>query len=403
MYAAADRGEIPKDMPNRWARHTKNIKSLPDHVGDEKKGFAMIAEVAREAAELPFVEKLAADAEISPALVRHFASRVSMDVVSFVKQAYADPEDFVQFLKLAADANAPTEKRAGVLTSALQRLKSMAGAVKDTAVRFGKGAVGKAPPQGAAPSSFLDPSKGGNRFTQQLEKLPFGKSQAGRAATMAGGGGLVGGGTLAMTGGGDKAPQGDGAAQQAAPSVAAGGQGSTPSPAQQTQGAAQGGGMNPMMKGMMLGGGLGVGATMLANRGKKRDEKQARDLAVEVMRRAIEKKAAAVMRKQAADILCRRLDVVAAHMPLEKTAGVRAIQKEIASGKDLSVAIKVAFPQLPGEQRGILAARLVRDAWGWHKKANMGCGPTTRDVKTTEPESFTGGVDAGMGWMRGNA
>ncbi len=32
MFAAEDRGEVPKGTAKRWARHTKNIKDLPEHV-----------------------------------------------------------------------------------------------------------------------------------------------------------------------------------------------------------------------------------------------------------------------------------------------------------------------------------------------------------------------------------
>ena len=32
MWAAAKRGDIPKDMPKRWAHETKDIKSLPQRV-----------------------------------------------------------------------------------------------------------------------------------------------------------------------------------------------------------------------------------------------------------------------------------------------------------------------------------------------------------------------------------
>jgi hypothetical protein len=37
MYAAAERGEVPKDMPHRWAHHTPDIKSLPEHKSKHNK------------------------------------------------------------------------------------------------------------------------------------------------------------------------------------------------------------------------------------------------------------------------------------------------------------------------------------------------------------------------------
>ena len=40
MFAAANRGEIPKDMPRRWAHHTKSIKKLPEHVSDKSGGLS---------------------------------------------------------------------------------------------------------------------------------------------------------------------------------------------------------------------------------------------------------------------------------------------------------------------------------------------------------------------------
>ena len=36
MFWAADEGMIPKSMPKRWAKETKNIKSLPEKVKKKK-------------------------------------------------------------------------------------------------------------------------------------------------------------------------------------------------------------------------------------------------------------------------------------------------------------------------------------------------------------------------------
>jgi len=33
MFAAEARGEVPKGMAERWAKHTKNIKKLPARKG----------------------------------------------------------------------------------------------------------------------------------------------------------------------------------------------------------------------------------------------------------------------------------------------------------------------------------------------------------------------------------
>lgn len=37
MFAAEARGEVPKGTAERWAKHTKNIKSLPARVSAYKK------------------------------------------------------------------------------------------------------------------------------------------------------------------------------------------------------------------------------------------------------------------------------------------------------------------------------------------------------------------------------
>lgn len=167
--------------------------------------------------------------------------------------------------------------------------------------------------------------------------------------------------------------------------------------------------MTPAAKMMMAGGAgaaAGAGLGVMAGR-KKKNQKQANDLrsrAIDVMRHILVKRATATHRKEAAAILCGHLNVVAQKMPLEKTAGVRTIQREVAQGKSLSHAIKLAYPQLPGEQRGILASKLVHAAVEWKKKANMmsmGPGPGTAGVPTQEAQTFNGPVDQGMSFMGG--
>lgn len=51
MFAAEDRGEVPSGTAKRWAKHTKNMKTLPEHVADKNqykaafiRGFAKAAE-----------------------------------------------------------------------------------------------------------------------------------------------------------------------------------------------------------------------------------------------------------------------------------------------------------------------------------------------------------------------
>ena len=62
------------------------------------------------------------------------------------------------------------------------------------------------------------------------------------------------------------------------------------------------------------------------------------------------------------------LDKVASYMSLEKQASLRTVQREVASGRNLSVAIKLAYPTLSGEQRGVLASKLCEAAMTAHTK-----------------------------------
>lgn len=56
------------------------------------------------------------------------------------------------------------------------------------------------------------------------------------------------------------------------------------------------------------------------------------------------------------------LDRLAQALPVTKQASVRVVQQELAQGRDLTHAIKVAFPVLPPEARGILAVKFARFA-----------------------------------------
>jgi hypothetical protein len=177
--------------------------------------------------------------------------------------------------------------------------------------------------------------------------------------------------------------------------------------------------MSPAAMALLAGGGaagLGSLAYVLAQRRRRarRGEKQGTaDLVYNAMLSVALKKAGDLHRKQAADLLCRHLDHQAQRLPLEKTAQIRTLQREIINGKPLSLAIKTAYPQLPGEQRGLLASRLVRAALSWQgkqaaqakqaaqgKKGNADCGPTASSVATTEPSSYTGPVSSGLSHMR---
>jgi hypothetical protein len=57
MFAAEDRGEVPKGTADRWAKHTKNIKKLPEYVKkanmDYVGNFKKIAEKLLSSKENP--------------------------------------------------------------------------------------------------------------------------------------------------------------------------------------------------------------------------------------------------------------------------------------------------------------------------------------------------------------
>jgi hypothetical protein len=60
MFAAEDRGEVPKGTADRWAKHTKNIKKLPEHVKkaniDYVKNFQKITEKILSLKENPSIK-----------------------------------------------------------------------------------------------------------------------------------------------------------------------------------------------------------------------------------------------------------------------------------------------------------------------------------------------------------
>lgn len=124
---------------------------------------------------------------------------------------------------------------------------------------------------------------------------------------------------------------------------------------------------------------------------KKPVPKMATDLASSVIlacKRAIEKKAADNRTKSAMLIMNHFLDKVASKLSAEKQASCRIIQAQLALGKPLVYAVKMAFPQLrTGEQRGIVAQRLVKaaedDFKGFMKKKQ---GPKSVSGKPGSPE-----------------
>jgi hypothetical protein len=408
MFAAEDRGEIPEGTAERWAHHTKNIKHLPEHVR-HKKSDDVIASLARAAAEQPFVEKLARDAEMSVPLVYRLAETTGMGVVDFVKTAYADVDGFIDFVKVMGGRVklAELQKRGGVGELLSRTLKHMQLAGDRVGERLAQtGSVGK---------GLLSAG-------EAMAEHP--KTSAGLGA--AGAGAALGGSALMKQPAPSATPQGPGEAaiDRATNGVAQQNPGvaplAPPMPAQPAQPAPQ----QPqgMSTGMKVGlgagaAGLGAGAYMMARHRKKKsegvgggEEKTSHDIARDVMRRALVKKAAQMFRVQSARVLCAHLDKLASFMPLQKQAAVRTVQKEVAQGRPLSVAIKLAYPHLAGEKRGILAARLVESALR-SKRADSLSGPESLaqpgpvqdfnpGVPVTQTQTFSGTPGQGLGFMR---
>lgn len=360
------------DMARRWADHTEDFQSLPERVGDneEKKGFVMnvISQIGRDAATNPYVEKLAADAGMSRELIHHLAGQVQLSPIDFVKVAYANPDEFVLFLKYASGA-APVRdivRQYAMLKKASPNpgmMRQLLGVVQRNPWKTGLGATGVA---GMGATGYMamrgrgGAAGGGGAAAAQAPTPAAGPTEAALDQT--------------------NAAQAAAAPNPAAQGAAAGGEapaagGAAPKP---------GGGMGSAALLAALGLGAG-GLGYMAYRNRKK-EKQSFDtgFAIRVMRRAIEKKAEEIQKKNARVILNTHLDKVASHMTLEKQAQVRTLQAELSKGRNLSEAIKVAYPQLKGEQRGILATQLVRAAVRDHyKRAEAMCS------KTTEPESAT--------------
>lgn len=50
FHAMEDRGELPKGTSHRWAKHTPNMKKLPEHVRKEKRAEFVVSFLAKCAA-----------------------------------------------------------------------------------------------------------------------------------------------------------------------------------------------------------------------------------------------------------------------------------------------------------------------------------------------------------------
>lgn len=357
-------------MARRWARHTKDLKSLPERVGDspvqEKKGFSMkaLSDVAKRAAETKMVEKLARDTEITPELVQALAKHAGYTPSTFVKLAYDNPADYTIFLKVASGAVHPSYLTKGASAGAL--LKNVLAKMQQggsAALSAGKAAVKSPTAQigaGAGLAAGGGAALGVNQMTGQPPQGPVEAGTNAASAAMAN----------APKPGANPAQQGGAAAPPA--------QNNNPAPNPQPSTPPNQGSSSSTAKigaGAAAGGALGFGLGAMAGRKKKPKpaapgkEVTARDLAVGAMRSAIVKKAADLLRRSEATKLVGYLDKVAAAMPLEKTAQVRVLQSEVLSGRPLSYAIKKAYPQLNGEQRGIVASKLCRGAVGHYKRA----------------------------------
>lgn len=120
---------------------------------------------------------------------------------------------------------------------------------------------------------------------------------------------------------------------------------------------------------------------------------------IALAKKAIEKKAADNRKKTAMVLMNHFLDKVAGGLGIDKQASVRMLQAQLALGKPMSYAIKVAYPQLTGEKRGILASKLVKGAADdfaafIKKKQN---GPKTATGKPGSPEVNKMMKEAGLG------
>lgn len=381
------------ELARRFEDHTPAGATLPDHVPPKKGSERMdaISRLAKEAADGLLVDALAADSRLTPEAVRHVAAACGLPPGDFAKMAYADPDDYVACVGVVSGRPPAGRVKAasrvgGLLSRALEFMRDA-----------GKAAVGKGPMQGGAFGVSEATSKPG----LLLQKLPTGQSQAGRAAT---GAGIAG---SAATAANEVVP---GRRFSSPPKAPAQPPAAKPPAQPQSQPQSQppaggpgealpagGGGLSPAGKALLAGGAVGAGYLgAKALMPKKKKEVTAAEAAVDFLRGVVLKVAKDKYRAEAASAFAGYLDKVAAVMPAEKTAQVRRLQSEVLAGKTLAQAIKVAYPQLSGEQRGLLAARMVRAA----------CATKTADVaqpfrpgfKTAERKEHTfkvKGSDAG--------
>lgn len=152
---------------------------------------------------------------------------------------------------------------------------------------------------------------------------------------------------------------------------------------------------SPLLKALLsLGGMAGGGALGYAGAGKlmgrpsggakppDRGEKEARDW---LIRRQLVKAARQVVAREGRELLVRYTGKIANALPVDRQLPLRVIQTALVKQATLARAIKMAYPHLPGETRGVLASQLVRAALDHHVKEAKESG-----LRQVSPRSFTG-------------
>lgn len=117
-----------------------------------------------------------------------------------------------------------------------------------------------------------------------------------------------------------------------------------------------GGGLAGLLALLTSGGGGNAGAASAAapNLGKQGADR--------AFHRLLVKQAAAYLQAYHRQVMDRYLDKLAAALPGQAAVPVRRLQVELAGGARLPQALKVAFPHLSGEGRGVMAVHLVKAA-----------------------------------------
>jgi hypothetical protein len=375
-------GELPKGTAEEWAHHTKDLKSLPEHVS-EKKGFAMtvLSTLAAAAADRTLVEKLAEDSGFAARAGRGPGREDREPAARRLRQAGVRRPGR---LRRPAEAG---DRQSGKLTRAWRRrpnlvLRMLGNAAKHMGKGLGnaaEAATGKDTNVGRAAVGGLAASGAGLGASGAAKMMGGAAAKANPAAQAAGPGGSAG------SGGG----------AQNAPSPAASSSSRRSSPRSRPRRP-----RSPKPGGIGLGGAaaigaggaaVGAGGAMLAGRRKKQQQpssrRRPRTSSSPPWAGGREEGGANSSGCEAATGLCRYLDVVAAKMPLEKSASVRVLQAEVGRGRDLVDAVKVAYPTLSGEQRGVLAYEIVKTAHDWLKAAEFGSGGT---MKVRRKQEYSG-------------